>query len=774
MGVTLRRSIERMGLGRAARTLAAVNQPQGFDCPGCAWPEADPGARHRIEFCENGAKAVAEEATMARADRRFFAEHPIADLLTRSDHWLGESGRLVEPMIRRTGATHYEPCDWDEAYVEVAGHLASLDHPDQAVFYTSGRTSNEAAFLYQLFVRSFGTNNLPDCSNMCHEATGVALSEAIGIGKGSVRLEDFDLADVIVVVGQNPGTNHPRMLVTLEAASRRGATIVAVNPLPEAGLLRFRNPKTLSGLVAGGTPIADLHLPIALGADRSLFQLWNRWLLRDDEAGARRLDHEFIESHTSGLAEMTAHLAGLDEAAAIAHTGLDPALVEAAYRVVGNAERLIICWAMGITQHVGAVGTIREIANLALLGGHVGRPGAGLCPVRGHSNVQGDRTMGIWERPSSSFLDALSAEFGIGMPREPGVDAVDAVRAFDRGDARILVSMGGNLVRAVSDTEVAEAALGRAALTVHVSTKLNRSHLIGRGTSVILPALGRTEIDRSPLGEQFVTVEDSMGLVHASRGVIEPASEQLRSEVSIVCDLALAVLGREHAVPWRQLRDDNDAVRDRIQRVVGGFERFNERARRPGGFQLPHPPRDARRFDTPDGRAHFAATPFLFRGNGSGSTSEADDRRRDGELLLQTLRSHDQYNTTIYGFDDRYRGLSGNRRIVMVNPDDIADLGLRDGDRVDLVSVFSDRERRATDYRVVAYPTPRGCAAAYYPETNVLIPLDHQSPEAGTPASKAVPIRLEPCNTADHGDTPIAGESLPAAAAFLASTIVAR
>jgi len=731
VAVSLKRSLERMGPARTLRTLRVINQPEGFDCPGCAWPEAAPGARHIIEFCENGAKAVAEEAMSARADAAFFAKHSIADLEGRSDHWLGEAGRLTTPMIKRPDDTHYRPTGWDDAFAEIAAQLVALEHPDRSVFYTSGRTSNEAAYLYQLLVRSWGTNNLPDCSNMCHEATGVALSEAIGVGKGSVTLADFDEADVILIVGQNPGTNHPRMLSTLETAKQGGAAIIAINPLPEAGLLRFKNPQKARGVAGDGTKLADLHLPIALGGDQALFQLWNRWLVARDREFPGTIEHDFIARYTSGFDDLVQHLDSVDESVLLERTGLDGAEVRRAFDVVASSKRLIICWAMGITQHVGAVSTIREMTNLALLGGHIGRYGAGLCPVRGHSNVQGDRTMGIWERPGETFLAALEAEFGQPMPREHGFDAVDAIRAFRDGRADVMIGMGGNLLRAVSDTDVAEAAMRTAKLTVQVSTKLNRSHVVGGQTSIILPTLGRTEIDASPHGDQFVTVEDSMGLIHASRGVLPPASDDLRSEVAIVCDLALALLGANHRVPWRTFRDDHDAVRDRIEATVPGFDRFNERVRVPGGFTLPHAARDERRFNTSDGLAQFAVTAV---------TAEP---KVTGQLLLQTLRSHDQYNTTIYGFDDRYRGISGDRHVIMMNTADIAELGFRDGDIVDIISTFADRERRARGYRIVDYPTPRGSAAAYYPETNVLIALDHRSAEAGTPASKAVPIRLE-------------------------------
>ncbi len=729
---TANRTITKMGVRRTLKTLSIINQPSGFDCPGCAWPEPPPGQRHRIEFCESGAKAVAEEAMRARINADFFARHSIADLRTRSDFWLGEAGRLTSPMIKREGGTHYEPIEWNAALVEIATRLRGLDSPDEAIFYTSGRTSNEAAFVYQLMVRCLGTNNLPDCSNMCHEPTSFALGRSIGIGKGSVQIDDFARADLILVVGQNPGSNHPRMLTTLEQAKRAGTKIIAINPLPEAGLLRYKNPQTVRGVVGHGTDIADIHLPIQLGGDQALFLLWNRWLLAEDTKRPGCIDRSFIAEHTSGFEALQQHLASLDEAELLAATGLTLSAVEEAFTLVVGAKRLIICWSMGITQHLGAIDTIDEMTNLVLLGGHIGRPGAGLSPIRGHSNVQGDRTMGIFEHPHKELIDALEAEFGVALPREPGLDTLDAVRALSTGRARIMIGLGGNFVRATPDTDLTEQALMSADLTVQISTKLNRSHLMCGGTAIILPTFGRTDIDLGDDGPQFVTVEDSMGLIHTSTGSLAPPSPEVRSEVSIVCDLARELLGDDHEVAWARLRGNNDLVRDHIAAVIPGFDDFNRRVRVPGGFALPHPPRDSREFPTDNGKAHFNVTTVR-------STALEGQ-----ELMLQTLRSHDQFNTTIYGHHDRYRGISGDRHIIMISPDDIARLGYEDGDRVDIISVLPGPERRAPDYRIVAYPTPIGCAAAYYPETNVLIALDHHGPDAQTPAAKAIPIRLEP------------------------------
>ncbi|MGH8999107.1 MAG: FdhF/YdeP family oxidoreductase [Acidimicrobiia bacterium] len=714
------------GLRRGARILLALNQPDGFDCPGCAWPEPDDPSR--FEFCENGAKAVAEEATLRRVDAAFFAAHPLTDLAARSDHWLGQQGRLTEPVYKAPGDDRYRPVTWDDALDLVAGRIESLADPDRAVFYTSGRTSNEAAFLYQLLVRATGTNNLPDCSNMCHESSGFALKETIGAGKGSVTLDDIHHAELLVVVGQNPGTNHPRMLSALEQAKRNGARIVAVNPLPEAGLLRFRNPQRLGGLVGRGTALADLFLQIRVGGDMALFQLVNRALLE-----RRAIDKDFVEDHCDGFDAMAAHLADADPDAVLASTGLTAAEVDKLADLVAGSERIIVCWAMGLTQHRAAVPTIREVVNTLLLRGAIGKPGAGVCPVRGHSNVQGDRTMGIYEKPDEAFLGALGAEFGFSPPTHHGYDTVDAIRAMARGDVDLFVAMGGNFVAAAPDTDATAAALSRCRLSVQVSTKLNRSHVLTGDAALILPCLGRTEIDRSPSGQkQFVTVEDSMSVVHASRGSLEPASPALRSEVGIIAGLARRIPRAAAVADWDSLAGDYDEIRRRIERVVPGFERFNERARQPGGFTLPHPPRDSRSFPTATGKARLSVNHF------------EPLRIPDGRLLLQTVRSHDQYNTTIYGLDDRYRGISGGRRVLFCHEADLARLGFADGDVVDIVSEWTDgTERRAPAFRLVAYPVAERTCAAYFPEANVLVPLDSVAEGSQTPTSKSVIVRLE-------------------------------
>ena len=735
---SLRRSVEEMGITRTARTLLRLNQADGFDCPSCAWPDPAPGERHTAEFCENGAKAVAEEATLRTVTPAFFAQHSVAELGERTDYWLGQQGRLTHPMVRREGGTHYEPISWDDAFSMIGDHLRGLSSPDEAVFYTSGRTSNEAAFAYQLFARAFGTNNMPDCSNMCHESTSVGLAENIGIGKGSVSLDDIHTAKLIVIMGQNPGTNHPRMLSALEIAKKGGAKILAVNPLPEAGLMKFHNPQTPRGVVLG-VDLADTFLPIRINGDLALMQAIGALLLQaedDAERAGRKgavVDWDFVEQSTVGFAEWAAHVRQVDWDVVTASTGLTRDQIEQAAQMFIDSDATVICWSMGITQHRNAVATIKEITNVALLQGNIGKPGAGLCPVRGHSNVQGDRTMGIWEKPPAHFLDSLAAEFGFEPPREDGFDVVDSIRAMRDGKASFFLGMGGNFVRATPDTTVTEAALAGTAMTVQVSTKLNRSHVIAGRTALILPTLGRTDLDMTGGRKQFVTVEDSMSSVHASRGRLKPSSDQLRSEVDIVATMAQAVLGDRYGIDWAAMKADYTQIRRHIAAVVPGCAAYHEKAEQPGGFVLPHPPRDTRTFETTVGKAIFATSPLEVL------------TVPEGRLLLQTMRSHDQYNTTIYGLDDRYRGIKGGRRVVFVHPDDVVGLGLAEGQMVDLISEWQDGvERTAGGFRVVPYSTPRGCAAAYYPETNTLVPLDSTALGSNQPAYKSIIVRLVP------------------------------
>ncbi|MET9232174.1 FdhF/YdeP family oxidoreductase [Lentzea sp. NPDC003310] len=728
--VSLDRAVEQMGVGRTVKTLRLLNQREGFDCPGCAWPEPQ-GHRKMAEFCENGAKAVAEEATKRRIGPEFFAEHSLQSLRTKTDYWLGQQGRITEPMVLRPGATHYAPISWDAAFGLIADELTALSSPDEAIFYTSGRTSNEAAFLYQLLVRSFGTNNLPDCSNMCHESSGSALNETIGIGKGSVSIKDFDLADLIVVIGQNPGTNHPRMLSALEDAKKNGAKIIAINPLPEAGLMRFKNPQNVAGVVGKGTALSDEFVQIKVGGDQALFQAIGHLLLQWD-----KLDKTFIEAKTHGFEAYAESLRELDWDRVLTATGLTREQITRVAGMFVDSKATIACWAMGLTQHKHSVPTIREITNVMFLRGMIGKPGAGLCPVRGHSNVQGDRTMGIYEKMPEPFMKALETEFGISVPRKHGFDTVDAINAMRHGRGKVFIAMGGNFVSATPDTPVTEKALEQCSLTVHVSTKLNRSHVVHGKTALILPALGRTESDVQHSGEQFVTVEDSMSVVHRSRGRLKPASDQLLSEVSIVCRLARKTLGKSHPVAWEEFEKDYDVIREHIARVVPGCSDYNTRVRQPDGFVLPHPPRDSQEFATTTGKANFTANEMTVIDV------------PEGRLLMQTLRSHDQYNTTIYGLDDRYRGVKDGRRVVFVNPDDLKELGFSDGQMVNIVSEWKDDptgvvERRAESFRIVSYSTARGCVATYFPEANPLVPLDSKADISGTPTSKSVIVRLE-------------------------------
>ncbi|MEU3309276.1 FdhF/YdeP family oxidoreductase [Nocardiopsis sp. NPDC006832] len=724
---------EQAGVMRGLPAMLAVNQKRGFDCPGCAWP--DPDKRHTAEFCENGAKAVAEEATRREVGADFFARNPVGELARRSGYWLGQQGRLTGPVYLPEDGTHYEPISWEAALDLIAEELRGLSSPDGAEFYTSGRTSNEAAFAYQLFARQLGTNNMPDCSNMCHESSGSALTETLGVGKGSVSLEDMYEADLIIVAGQNPGTNHPRMLSALEKAKRSGTRIVTVNPLPEAGMKAFRNPQNARGLVGRGTELTDLFMQVRLGGDLALFSAVNRLLLEADQRGEDVLDHGFVREFTHGFEEFSRALLKEPEDEFWERTerdsGLSRSLIEELVTMVTSSHKIVVCWAMGLTQHKHSVPTIREVVNFLLLRGNVGRPGAGVCPVRGHSNVQGDRTMGIFERPDESFLDALGAEFDFEPPREHGHDTVNAIRAMGRGEVGVFFAMGGNFVSASPDTEVTEEAMRRVGLTVHVSTKLNRSHVITGTRALILPALARSDRDVHEGRARWITVEDSMGEVHASHGVLAPLSEDMWSEVDIVRALGRRMFP-DGTVDWEAMAD-YDRIRDHVSRVVPGFEDFNAKARRRGGFRLPHAPRDDRRFPTATGAANFTT-------NGTYAPEIPQ-----GRLLLQTLRSHDQYNTTVYGLDDRYRGIKDGRRVVLVNPEDARELGLADGAYTDIVGEWSDgRERRAPHFRVVHYPTARGSAAAYYPETNVLVPLDSTADVSNTPTSKSVVVRFEP------------------------------
>ncbi len=711
------------------KTLFKVNQFNGFDCPGCAWPDPDHHRSRLGEYCENGAKAIAEEATAKRVNPDFFAKYTVAELSNYSDYWIGKQGRLTHPMILKPGERHYKKISWVEAFKLIGKQLNELASPNEAIFYTSGRTSNEAAFLYQLFVRQYGTNNLPDCSNMCHESSGVALGETLGIGKGSVKLEDFYQTDLILILGQNPGTNHPRMLSALKIAKEKGAKIITINPLPEAGLMRFINPQQISSMASSGTALTDLFLQVKINEDIALLKAIMKLMLDEEEQNGGVFDHAFINQNTVGYQELIADLKTQSVADLAAQAGISLIQVTEAAQMIMEAKTMISCWAMGITQHKNGVNNIREIVNMLLLKGSIGKPGAGTCPVRGHSNVQGDRTMGIWEKPKPAFLDKLQSTFNFEPPRANGYNTVEAMEAMYEGKAKVFFAMGGNFLSATPDTEYTAKALQNCELTVQVSTKLNRSHLVHGKTALILPCLGRTELDMQASGKQFVTVENSMGVVHQSRGGLKPASPFLLSEPKIVAQLAKATLGKNSKTDWNKLVDNYDNTRDAIEKVIPGFENYNKRVRKKGGFYLPNCARDGD-FKTASGKAQFSVNAI------SQHQLQAD------QYLMMTIRSHDQFNTTIYGLDDRYRGIFNGRRIVLINPDDMEAARLVQGDFVDLVSTYDGVERIAQYFMVVPYNIPQQCIATYFPEANVLIPYNQFADRSHTPISKSVVVRV--------------------------------
>ncbi len=714
----------RAGVIRGTRALSLLNQMGGIDCSSCAWPEGD-DHRTPAEFCENGAKAIAWEADRRGIGREFFAEQSVRQLADQSDYWHGQQGRLTEPLVLRSGGTHYQPIHWDEAFKLIADELNALGSPHEAAFYTSGRTSNEAAFLYQLFVRQFGTNNLPDCSDMCHESSSVALPDTVGIGKGTVRLDDFEKTQLILILGQNPGTNHPRMLTALQKAKRAGARIIAVNPLKEAGLLGFMNPQHVGGMVGVSTPLADDYLQVRINGDAALLKGWMKRLIARD-----RIDKVFIDTRTEGFAELVAAVNAVSWEDIEKQSGLTRQQIEITGDRIAESDRIIACWAMGLTQHKSAVNTIRDVVNVILMRGSVGKPGAGLCPVRGHSNVQGDRTMGVTEKPAPWLLDGLAKEFAFTPPTQHGIDTVETIHAMHDGRVKVFFALGGNFLQATPDTEFTAAALRKCNLTVQVSIKLNRSHLVTGKTALILPCLARTDRDVQVGGEQFVTTENSMGIVQQSRGRLEPVSKHMLSEPVIVARLAAAVLGRKSSVPWVELAGNYDLIRERIQRVIPGFDDYNAKVRKPGGFYLPNKPRDGE-FSTSTGKARFTASPL------------PTDTVQLGELVMMTVRTHDQFNTTVYGLDDRYRGITGERRVILMHKEDIAERHLKPNDVVDLTNTDGDTTRTAKRFIVVEYDIPRGNCATYFPETNVLVPLDRVADGSRTPTSKFVPIRVE-------------------------------
>ena len=723
---TMKYGLTNMGVINSISKLSKVNDFHGFDCPGCAWPDPD-DHRSFAEFCENGAKAVSDEATKSRVDSDFWSKWSISELSQKSDFWLNSQGRLTEPMIIHQDSNYYQPISWEDAFDVIADNIVSLENPDEAIFYTSGRTSNEAAFLWQLLARRIGTNNLPDCSNMCHESSGVALSESIGIGKGTVTLEDFNSADLIIVVGQNPGTNHPRMLTALRDAKKKGASIISVNPLVETGMKKFKHPQNPVEMLGFGSSIADKHLRVKINSDQALFRAFSKSIIESDN-----IDKDFINKYTNGFDNFRkiAIEARYEEISEI--TGIPLQEILEVSQKVSKSKSTIVCWAMGITQHKNSVATIQEIVNFLLLGGNIGRKGAGVCPVRGHSNVQGDRTVGINHKPSPDFINNLERSTGIRSPEKHGYDSVEAVKAMEKGDAKVFLAMGGNFLSAMSDTNRTSAALSNCNLTVHISTKPNRSHLITGKTGIILPCLGRTEEDVSlSNGRQFVTVENSMGVVHSSTGTFKPASNLLKSEPAIVSGIGGAIESRleRSGIPWGNLSEDYDLIRNLIEKTIPGFDDYNVRIKSKSGFYLPNPPRDSRTFPTENGYANFVSNDISFA-------------KSSNKFMMMTIRSHDQYNTTIYGLDDRYRGISKGRRVILMNKNDISKCNLSKGELVDLSSEMNSGTVLSPEWFVVPYDIPEGNVATYFPESNCLIPLDSVAERSNTPTSKSVPIGI--------------------------------
>lgn len=719
------------GVLRGSKALLKLNQKDGYDCPSCAWPDPDDERSGFAEYCENGAKAIAEEATAKKLEADFFAQHTVHSLAALSDYEIGRKGRIAQPMFLPKGAAHYQSISWRDAFNKIAGQLNALSSPDEAIFYTSGRTSNEAAFLYQLFVREYGTNNLPDCSNMCHESSGTALNETLGIGKGSVTLDDFYKAEVIIIMGQNPGTNHPRMLSALQKAKANGAIIISINPLPETGLMGFSHPQTVKGLLQMDTALTDIFLPVKINGDMALLQAVEYVLLQYEKATPGKVfDQDFIYRHTQGYVSFMEHIEKQNLQQLSSASGISLEQIKETAAVLKDKNKIIVCWAMGLTQHKNAVATIQEIVNLLLLKGSIGKPGAGTCPVRGHSNVQGDRTMGIFERPPKALLENIEKNFHFKPPYKHGYDTVEAIKAMHEGKAKVFFAMGGNFLSATPDTLFTAAALRKCKLTVHVSTKLNRSHLVHGEEALILPCLGRSDKDSINGAEQFVSCENSMGVVQASRGVLVPVSNQLLSEPFIVCHLAKAVLGNESKVSWDKYLEHYDNIRNDIERTIPGFEQYNEKVRQPGGFYLPNANRHGK-FTTASEKAHFTV-----------SNVESIQLKED-ELLMMTIRSHDQFNTTIYGLDDRYRGIYNERRVILMNRADITERKLKDGDTVDIYNHTGGIERVVHTFIVIAYPIPEKCCATYFPETNVLVPLSSVADKSNTPVSKAVVVTIK-------------------------------
>ena len=727
--VALQHAFKEMGVVKSISGLSQMNQKNGFDCPGCAWP--DPEKPSKLgEYCENGAKALAEEATNKKVGKEFFAKHSVEELSNWSDYQIGKSGRLIEPMVLKPDSIHYQPISWKEAYELIADKLRELDTPDQGVFYTSGRSSNEAAFLYGLFVRAFGTNNMPDCSNMCHESSGVALGETLGIGKGSVKLEDFDKAEIVMVIGQNPGTNHPRMLSALQKCKENGGKVISINPLEEAGLIRFKNPQEIKGVLASGASLTDIHLQVKINQDVSLLKVIQKKLAAIDKKDKNVFDHQFIDTYTSGYEELLKDLEKYSEKELIELCGVEEALIDKVVQLLAAKSKIIICWAMGLTQHKNGVNNIKECVNLLLLKGSLGKPGGGTCPVRGHSNVQGDRTVGIMHHVSPTLNQSIKKTFGFTPPDKEGLDTVHSIKAMNEGKAKIFIALGGNFLSAASDTRYTAEALQNCELTVNISTKLNRTHLVAGKTSLILPTLGRSELDQKEGEPRYFTVENSMGKVHRSKGMLKPASDKLISEPEIIGGIANAYFKEGHSVKWKQLSENYELIREKIEKVIKGFSDVNVRSKG-SGFYLPNNVRDLDFSKLPEGKAQFSCCDL------------PEHTLKEDELLLMTIRSHDQFNTTIYGLDDRYRGIYNERRVVLMNVQDMNMRELKKFNIINMISSYDGKERKASNFLVIPYNIPKGNIAAYFPETNVLVPYNHYADKSNTPISKSIVVSIE-------------------------------
>jgi len=721
---------DEVGIAKGIGLLKNLNQTYGFDCPGCAWPDPDEKRAFLAEYCENGAKAIAEEATKNKVSPLFFATYSVENLAKLSDYEIGKKGRITHPVYLPEGASHYKEISWKDAFELIGKELNDLNNPDEAIFYTSGRTSNEAAYLYQLFVRQFGTNNLPDCSNMCHEASGVALTETLGIGKGSVTLEDFNHTDLVVVIGQNPGTNHPRMLSALRDAKKKGSKIITINPLPEIGLMNYKDPQNPLKWIGSGQNLTDIFLQVKINGDVALLKIILKLMVaKEEENTGAVFDYTFIKEKTKGVEELLDDLDTYSIAYLLPQTGLNLAEIQEAANLIISSKKIIFCWAMGLTQHKNSIDNIREIVNILLLKGSIGKKGAGTCPVRGHSNVQGDRTMGICEKMPDNFLDKIDAEFDFKSPRKHGYDVVNAIKAMYQKKAKVFFGMGGNFISATPDTEYTATALRNCKLTVHVSTKLNRSHLVHGKTALILPCLGRSEKDIQASGEQFITVENSMGVVHSSKGYLNPCSEDLLSEPAIVAGLANATL-KNTKVPWTKLVRNYDFIRSKIEATIPGFNNYNNKVRNPNGFYLPNNARTSKFDSTSTGKANFTVNAI------------SDIKIEKHQFIMMTVRTHDQYNTTIYGLNDRYRGVLNERRVIFMNENDMEKKGIKQLDIVDLQSHFNGETREAKGFLAISYSIPSQCTATYFPETNVLVPIQSTGKISNTPTSKTVIITI--------------------------------